>query len=125
MAEPRGLLGFAARQLEFFQKQAVAVERGDIVAAKVACDQIKRSLPALSRLVHQNREGGIESLEASQELNRMVEEMKKLHQKAVDVLTSSFGQLAQLLQEFRKGQQLLSHYKSGREVNYKFFDICG
>ncbi len=125
MPQPSGTLDFIRFQLEIFHVQSDAIKRGDLVAAKTAGNQLSKSLPGLIQLVNHSRNGGKVSEIEKEDIERMVSEMKTLQKSSTESLNLRKDNLAQLLNEFRKGRKLLNRYSSGRKSGSKLFDMVG
>jgi len=120
-----GKLNFLNQQLDIFRKQADAVNSGDLITAKTTGVQLKRSMKALVDVVCQYRKDRVYSISEKQTVERMVSEMKVLHESALKQLKVRKSRLAELLFEFRKGKNLLSGYHSGRRTGSRLFDMAG
>ncbi len=120
-----GTLDFVRQQLDILRRQCTAIDHGDLVAARTAGNQLRRSMPGFMRLMRQNRDGaGMADCE-EEAIEEMVVEMRGLVEKATARLTSSRDNMAQLLQEFRRGRQILTCYHSGRRRSNRLFDMRG
>ena len=120
-----GALDFVRRQFEILRRQCNAIEHGDLVTARTAGNQLKRSTPALMRLVRRKRGAQGTADGEAETIEGIVAEMKGLVEKATTRLVSSRDNMAQLLLEFRRGRQVLAHYHSGRKAESRLFDIRG
>ncbi|HHE46862.1 MAG TPA: hypothetical protein ENL08_04060 [Bacteroidetes bacterium] len=125
MPDLTGAMEFVQRQLGIFRQQYEAVARGDLVAAKSAGDQLLQSLPGLVQIVNHSRNGGQFSASERESLERIVAEIKTLLQDANKCILAKRQELAELLFEFRRGRQLLTGYRSGRDSGGRLFEVIG
>ena len=120
-----GSLDFVRQQRDIFRLQSQAIDRGDLVAAKTAGDQLNRSMSGLVQVVNLSRNGGSFTTSEKEDIEQLVAEMKSLRESAIDRLNTRRKHLSELLHEFRKGRQLLTRYQSGRKSGGRLFDITG
>ncbi len=125
MPDTGGTLDFVQRQVELFRRQSEAIQRGDLVAAKSASDQLQRSVPGLVQIVNLSRNGGSFTELEKEFIERIFYEIKILQKNTHRQILSKKEQLSELLHEFRRGRQLLTGYRSGRDSGGKFFDMVG
>jgi hypothetical protein len=116
---------FIRRQLEIFRAQADAIARGDLIAARTAGDQLRRSLPGLVQIVELSRNGGGFNNAEKEIIDQTIAEIKSLHASANSCLTAKRDKLGDLLCEFRRGRQLIIGYRSGALPGGKLFEMIG
>ena len=125
MPDTNGTMDFVHQQLELFRRQSEAIQRGDLIAAKSAGDQLQRSVPGLIQIVNLSRNGGTFTELEKESIEQIVSEIKILQENAHSQILSKKEHLSELLHEFRRGRQLLTGYRSGSDVGGRFFDMVG
>ena len=125
MHNRNGSLDFVRQQRDIFRLQSQAIDRGDLVAAKTAGDQLNLSMSGLVQIISLSRNGGSFTTMEKDNIEQLVVEMKSLRESAIDRLNTRRKHLSELLHEFRKGRQLLTRYQSGKKSGGRFFDITG
>lgn len=125
MHNPAAAVEFVRRQVEIFRTQSEAITRGDLVAARTASEQLRRSLPGLAQIVELCRNGGGFNDTEKETIKQAVAEIKSLHAAANNCITAKRDSLGALLREFRRGRQLINGYKSGAPSGGKLFEMIG
>jgi hypothetical protein len=114
-------LRFIQAQLTLARQQALAIEAGKYGEAVSIGKKLARSGAQLSRLLEIVVSEGSKDDEA-RAIKSAAAEILQIQEQLLGTLEPARDRLAELLRELHRGRQLLSHYRSNRLRNNKYFD---